>query len=204
MAGRFITLEGGEGTGKSTQAARLADWLRAQGGAVVLTREPGGTPGAEQIRALLVAGDGGRWTPWTEACLVNAARADHVARVIRPALARGDWVVCDRYVHSTLAYQGGGHGLAEADLRAMHRLATGDLWPDLTLVLGLGPDEGLRRAADRGGSEGRFEALGDGFHDRVAAAFAAMPDGQSVIAIDAGGSVEAVAARIAAAATVLL
>lgn len=198
MTGRFITLEGGEGTGKSTQAARLAEMLRDRGHEAVLTREPGGTPGAEQIRALLVSGDKGRWTPWTEACLVNAARADHVARLIRPALSRGAWVVCDRYVHSTLAYQGGGHGLAEADLRAMHRLSTDDLWPDLTLVLDLGADEGLRRANRRGDAEGRFEALGEAFHARVAVAFSAMPDGDKVVAIDANGSPDAVAERVVA------
>jgi dTMP kinase len=196
VAGRFVTFEGGEGTGKSTQARALGERLRAAGHEVVLTREPGGTPGAEEIRALLVSGATDRWTAWTEACLVNAARADHVERLIRPALARGAWVICDRYIHSTLAYQGAGKGLATEALKTLHRLATDDLWPDLTLVLTLPPEQGLSRAASRAGGEARFEALGEGFHERVAAAFAAMIDGDRVVGIDAGGSVAEVSARI--------
>ncbi len=175
MSGRFISFEGGEGSGKSTQARRLADNLRSRGHAVVLTREPGGTPGAEAIRTLLVTGDTDRWTAWGEACLVNAARADHVARVIRPALARGEWVVCDRFVDSTRAYQGAGKGIADLDLCALHRMASGDLWPDLTLVLQVAPGQGLARAGARGDSERRFEGHTADFHDRVAAFFAELP-----------------------------
>jgi dTMP kinase len=198
--GRFITLEGGEGSGKSTQARRLAEALRGEGHEVVLTREPGGTPGAEAIRALLVTGEPDRWTPWSDALLMTAARVDHVARVIRPALARGATVICDRFIDSTRAYQGTGRGLPDAQLCRLHDDAVG-LWPDLTLVLLLDEAEGLRRAEIRGGSEARFEAIGADFHARVQAFFAALPaaEPQRCRAIDAAGSIEAVAARIAAA-----
>nr|WP_295661247.1 dTMP kinase [Polymorphobacter sp.] len=175
MTGRFITLEGGEGAGKSTQAALLATALRAEGIEVVATREPGGTPGAEAIRALIVEGDPDRWSALTELLLVNAARADHVARLIRPALERGAWVVCDRYIDSTLAYQGAGKGLPRDALIDQHRLATGNLWPDLTLVLDLPVDLGEQRAAGRGRLD-RFEMTGGGFHNRVAEAFRASAD----------------------------
>lgn len=174
MAGRFISFEGGEGSGKSTQARLLADRLRNSGEAVVLTREPGGTPDAEAVRALLVTGDPDRWTPWAEACLVNAARADHVARVIRPALDRGDWVICDRFVDSTRAYQGAGKGIADADLCALHGHVTGDLWPDLTFVMTIDSAAGLLRARARNDGEGRFEAHQDNFHSRIAAFFAGL------------------------------
>ncbi len=171
MAGRFITFEGGEGSGKSTQARLLAERLKESGQAVVLTREPGGTDGAESVRALLVTGDPDRWTPWAEACLVNAARADHVARVIRPALERGDWVICDRFVDSTRAYQGAGKGIADADLCDLHAHVTGGLWPDLTIVMAIDGDAGLRRARARNDGEGRFEAHEGDFHSRIAAFF---------------------------------
>ncbi len=199
MSGRFITFEGGEGSGKSTQARLLADALRARGCTVVLTREPGGTPGAEAIRSLLVTGDPDRWTAWSEACLVNAARADHVARVIRPALARGDWVVCDRFVDSTRAYQGAGKGIADTDLCALHRMATGDLWPDLTLVLQVAPGQGLARAGARGDAERRFETHEADFHDRVAAFFAELPrlEPDRCRGFAANQPIEALAAAIA-------
>ncbi len=175
MTGRFISFEGGEGSGKSTQAFLLADYLKKSGKDVVLTREPGGTPGGEAVRALLVTGDPGRWSAWAETCLVNAARVDHVDRLIRPALARGAWVICDRFVDSTRAYQGAGKGIADADLLALHARATGDLWPHLTVVLQLDATVGLDRAGARGGGEGRFEAHDAGFHARVAKFFAALP-----------------------------
>ncbi len=135
MSGRFIAFEGGEGAGKSTQIARLAETLRARGDTVVVTREPGGTPGAEEIRALFVQGATGRWTVETDVLLVSAARADHVARLIRPALDAGQTVLCDRYIHSTLAYQGCGKGVPLGLLKRLHAFATGDLWPDLVLWL---------------------------------------------------------------------
>jgi dTMP kinase len=200
MAGRFISLEGGEGSGKSTQARLLAESLKHAGQTIVLTREPGGTAGAEAIRGLLVTGDPERWTPWSEACLVNAARADHLARVIRPALARGDTVICDRFVDSTRAYQGAGKGLADADLCALHRLACGDLWPDLTIVLTIDPALGLARAGARRDGEGRFEAHETAFHARVAAFLATLPDREPERCkrLDADQPIAALAADIAA------
>ena len=195
--GRFITLEGGEGAGKSTQAALLAEALRAAGVAVVVTREPGGTPGAEAVRALLVEGDTGRWSAAAEACLVNAARADHVERLIRPALDAGKWVVCDRFVDSTLAYQGAGKGLSDTVLRNLHHLSAADLWPDLTLILDLPDGEGLARAAARGGA-GRFEGHDADFHARVAQGFRdlAETEPRRCRLIDASGDPDTVAARI--------
>lgn len=197
MTGRFITFEGGEGAGKSTQAARLVARLREAGIDVVATREPGGTPGAEAIRALIVEGDPDRWDGVTEALLVNAARADHVARRIRPALAAGQWVVCDRFVDSTLAYQGAGKGLSAAELLEAHRFATADLWPDLTLVLDLPAATGEARAAARGRLD-RFERTGGDFHERVAAAFrhVAHQEPDRVRLIDATGTPDTVAAAV--------
>lgn len=176
MGGRFISFEGGEGSGKSTQLRRLAARLSAQDVTVITTREPGGTPGAEDIRSLLVEGEPGRWDGRVEALLVNAARADHVARLIRPALAEGKWVLCDRYVHSTLAYQGAARGLDDAELRRLHAFATGDLWPDLTIVLDVDPALGLARAAGRAEGEARFEGEPPAFHKAVRERFLSFPD----------------------------
>lgn len=200
MAGRFISFEGGEGSGKSTQAKLLADWLKKAGKTVVLTREPGGTEGAEAIRSLLVNGDPGRWSAWAEACLVNAARADHVERVIRPALAAGNWVICDRYVDSTRAYQGAGKGIADVDLCALHGRVTDDLWPDLTIVLLASPAMGLARAGARGEMERRFESHDAAFHDRIAGFFAglAQTEASRCRAFDADQPVATLAAAIAA------
>jgi dTMP kinase len=199
VTGRFISFEGGEGSGKSTQARLLADRLRQTGKTVILTREPGGTDGAEAIRALLVNGDPGRWSPWAEACLVNAARADHVERVIRPALERGDWVICDRFVDSTRAYQGAGKGIADADLCALHVQVTGGLWPDLTIVLLTHPAMGLARAGARGAAESRFEAHDTAFHERIAGFFAGLAalEPARCQALDADQPVETLAAAIA-------
>ncbi|QMW22126.1 dTMP kinase [Sandaracinobacteroides saxicola] len=195
MTGKFISFEGGEGAGKSTQIARLAARLRAAGRAVTETREPGGTPGAEAIRALLVSGTADRWDAITEALLMNAARADHVTRVIRPALAAGQVVLCDRYVDSTLVYQGQAGDLSA--LRQLHKYATGNLWPDLTLWLDLPVKQGLIRASTRGDS-GRFEAKGLAFHERVRAGFAALAAAEParVMRVDASGDEEAVAERV--------
>lgn len=197
MTSRFITFEGGEAAGKSTQAARLVAALQARGVDVVATREPGGTPGGEAIRALVVEGEPERWDAVTEALLMNAARADHVARCIRPALAAGRWVVCDRFVDSTLAYQGAGKGVPAAELLEAHRFATGDLWPDLTLVLDLPTASGEARAAARGGLD-RFERTGGDFHERVAASFrhVAHQEPDRVCLIDASGDVDTVAAAV--------
>ena len=149
MAGHFITFEGGEGAGKSTHVRLLADALRGAGVGVVETREPGGSPGAEQIRELLIHGEVARWDAMTEALLHFAARRDHVARVIRPALASGDWVLCDRFADSTMAYQGYGHGLALEAIEQLYALTVGALAPDLTVILDLPVGEGLRRAETR-------------------------------------------------------
>jgi dTMP kinase len=168
--GKFITLEGGEGTGKSTLARGLGEALRAQGRTVVLTREPGGAPGADLIRTLLVEGDPSRWSALEEALLFAAARLNHLRQTIRPALARGDWVICDRYLDSTRAYQVAAGGLDGAALDQLHALIGADA-PDLTLVLDLAPEAGLARS--RGGAHGedRFEKKGADFHARVRTEF---------------------------------
>lgn len=201
---RFIAFEGGEGAGKSTQIARLAARLRGIGETVTVTREPGGTPGAETIRALFVSGDPARWTPETDALLVTAARADHVARLIRPALARGETLLCDRFIHSTLAYQGAGKGLPIPDLLALHAFATQDLWPDLVLWLDLPPEIGLSRSTKRAAAqdqglpqEQRFEALDLAYHQRVRQGFAALAaKDPRIIRIDAMLDVDAVEAAV--------
>ncbi len=167
--GGFVTFEGGDGSGKSTQLRRLAARLRAEGRDVVETREPGGTPLAERIRALLLEsradfeGPG----PWSEAFLMEAARADLVERVIRPALAEGRIVLCDRYGDSTLAYQGGGRGLDASQLEAMNRAATGGLEPDVTLWFDLDPAAGLARRAAAEGGDNRIDREPLSFHVRV-------------------------------------
>jgi dTMP kinase len=196
--GRFITLEGGEGTGKSTQARRLAEALRQGGREVVVTREPGGSPGAEQIRKLVVEGEGGRWNPITETLLVYAARADHVARTIGPALAQGQWVISDRFNDSTYAYQGAGRGIERETIRRIDAAVLDDFKPDLTLVLDLPVEVGLARAGARGGTENRFESLDRDFHERMRKAFLdiARKQPERCRLIDAAGSEEAVAAAI--------
>ncbi|MEO1190181.1 MAG: dTMP kinase [Pseudomonadota bacterium] len=206
--GRLVTLEGGEGSGKSTQCGHLADHLRSRGLEVVVTREPGGTKGAEEIRGLLVAGEAARWDTWSEALLIAAARRDHVVRVIAPALERGAWVVCDRFVHSTLAYQGLVGGLGQEVLITLHRLTLGRLWPDLMLFLDLPVEEGLARAAKRAGgdaSEARFEGRGLAFHQALREAFVSFvkEDPRLCRRIPARGSEAEVATTIAAAVATL-
>ena len=195
--GKFISFEGGEGSGKTTQIARLAEWLRARGHDVVTTREPGGTEGAEAIRALLVEGEPGRWSGRTEALLMNAARSDHVEQLVRPALADGQWVLSDRYAHSTLAYQGAARGLEPDELIALHYLATEGLWPDLTILLDVPVEMGLERASKRAGKETRFEEEGEDFHEDVRQGFldvAAVDD--RIAIIDASEDEEAVWAAL--------
>ena len=196
--GYFITFEGGEGAGKSTQLRRLGDRLEAAGRVVVRTREPGGSPGAEAIRALLVTGEADRWSPMTETLLMYAARRDHVERVIRPALDRGAIVLCDRFADSTRAYQGAGGGAAATLISALEAAVLGDLRPDLTLMLDLPVDIGLARAASRGGGEARFEAKGAPFHARLRAAFLAIADAEPerCAVIDATRDEAAVAAAV--------
>ena len=160
--GRFITLEGGEGAGKSTQLARLKSWLEGRGRTVTVTREPGGSPGAEMIRKLLVEGSAERWDGITEALLHSAARREHLRSTVWPVLERGDWVVSDRFADSTLAYQGYGHGIERRILEQLYGIAVGAFRPDLTLILDLAPEAGLARAAGRAAGTGqgadRFEA----------------------------------------------
>jgi dTMP kinase len=199
VTGRFITLEGGEGVGKSTQARALAGALFERGHDVLLTREPGGSDGAEAIRALLLGGAVDRWSPASEALLFAAARADHVERTIRPALAEGRVVLCDRFVDSTLAYQGAAGGIEATALRRLHEIGSGGLMPDRTLVLLLSPGEGAARAALRDRDAGdRFARRDEAFHARVAEAFGALvsAEPQRVRGVDASGSVEAVTERL--------
>jgi len=170
-SGRFITFEGGEGAGKSTQIRRLADTLEASGLKVLQTREPGGSPGAEEIRSLLVTGEGDRWTGMTEVLLHFAARADHLVRVIRPALAEGTWVLCDRFVDSSMAYQGVAQALGRDVITELTDLVVGETMPDLTLILDLPVESGLARAGDRGEGEDRYEKMGAAFHDTLRQAF---------------------------------
>jgi len=207
MTGRFISLEGGEGAGKSTQLRRLADALGDRGIDVVVTREPGGSAGAEAIRGLLLEGDAGRWSPAAEALLFAAARADHVAKTIRPALAAGQWVLCDRFLDSSRAYQGGAGGLADADILTLHRVGSGGLLPDRTLLLALAPQEAAARSAARdvAGAD-RIGGRDAAYHAGVAAAFAgfAATDPARFRMVDASGSPEAVTAKLLAALADLL
>lgn len=202
MRGRFITLEGGEGAGKSTQLKRLAEQLRARGHDVIETREPGGSPGAEAIRALLLQGSEDRWTAQGEALLFAAARADHVARNIRPAIERGAWVLCDRFLDSAIAYQGGAGGIGAAAVRQIHAVGSGGLLPDRTLLLQLDPEAATERARQRD-SDGadRFGARDTAYHDRVAATFAALAkeEPERFRTIDANGRAEEVTSRLLAA-----
>ena len=196
--GRFITFEGGEGTGKSTQVRLLAERLAGLAPEVVVTREPGGSTGAEAIRALLVTGAVDRWSPLAETLLMYAARRDHIERVISPALERGAWVLCDRFADSTRAYQGAGGGVDPALIAALEQHVLGDVKPDLTLILDLQVDAGLARAVDRPGAETRFEAKGRDFHERLRQAFLeiARAEPERCAVIHASGSREGVAAAV--------
>ena len=200
VTGRFISLEGGEGAGKSTQAAALAAALRQRGIDVLVTREPGGSEGAEAVRTLVLGGEVARWSAHGEALLFAAARADHVEKRIRPALEAGRWVICDRFIDSTRAYQGA-QGIDDAAILALHAFGSKGLLPDRTYVLTLSHDEGGARAAARDdGALDRFGQRGADFHAEVAAGFAriAAQEGERVRAIDASGAPEAVTQRILA------
>ncbi|HEX7751430.1 MAG TPA: dTMP kinase [Novosphingobium sp.] len=200
--GRFIALEGGEGVGKSTQSRLLADALRARGFDVVVTREPGGTPGAETIRGLLLDTAGEGWGRRAEALLFAAARADHVERLIRPALAAGQWVICDRYLDSSRAYQGGGGGLPDADLLAIHRVGSEGLLPDLTVLIEVPPSETAARLARRdAGATDRISGRDAAYHARVAEAFARLAEAEAgrFARIDGAGPPEVTHAAILAA-----
>lgn len=197
--GCFITLEGGEGAGKSTQIRHLAERLKERRLDVLITREPGGTPGGEAIRQLLVNGDTGRWQPMTEALLHTAARVEHVHKVIEPALSRGVWVISDRFADSTRAYQGAAQGLSVETVDDLQRLALGTFSPDLTLILDLPVKVALERIQGRGaGAEDRYERMGNTFHERLRAAFLdiARNEPSRCRVIDASGSIEEVASRV--------
>lgn len=207
MIGRFISLEGGEGAGKSTQAKRLAAALAERGVDALVTREPGGSEGAEAIRALLMQGAVSRWSPHSEALLFAAARADHVEKTIRPALGAGRWVICDRFLDSSRAYQGVAGGIDDAAVLALHAFGARGLLPDRTLVLELSPEQGRARAAQRDGAAAdRFAARGAAFHADVAAAFQrfAIAEPDRFRMIDAAAGIDHVAAAILAALADLL
>jgi len=181
---RFITLEGGEGAGKSTQLAVLAEALGKARVKLRTTREPGGVESAERIRALLVAGEVDAWRPLTEVLLHYAARLEHVERVIRPALAAGEWVLCDRFADSTMAYQGYGHAIDRGMIASLHRHVLGEFQPDLTLVLDVPVEDGLKRSAARAGDATRYERMDRAFHERVRQGFleiAAQNPGRCVV-----------------------
>lgn len=197
--GRFISLEGGEGVGKSTQLAALAQALEGRGVRLVVTREPGGSPGAEAIRRLLLEGEEQRWNPRAEALLFAAARSDHVEKTIRPAMERGEWVLSDRFLDSSLAYQGEAGGLGIDRVRELHRFGSEDFLPDRTLVLILDESEGVARARHRDGHQGdRIGSRPPSYHAAVEAGFRAMAAKEPgrVKLVDASGPEATVTARL--------
>lgn len=198
MRGRFITFEGGEGVGKSTQIRRLAASLSDFGIETLLTREPGGSPHAEKLREVLLSGGARHFGPFAETILFNAARDDHLEMTIRPALSRGIWVLCDRFIDSTRAYQGVLGEIEPDVIRSMERVVVGDTIPDLTLILDLPASEGLARARARSAVVDRFEGEGLSFHEKLREAFLVIADYEPrrCAVIDASGSQESVAAAI--------
>ncbi|WP_375205927.1 dTMP kinase [Hyphococcus sp.] len=197
-SGAFISFEGGDGAGKSTQIKRLAEALRTAGYDVVTTREPGGSPGAEAIRKLLLEGSADKWTPITEALLMYAARADHLERTIAPALKSGSVVITDRFADSTMAYQGLAGALGEETVAALHKIVVRDHEPDLSIILDLPVEEGLKRAGAVGGAEQRFESKGAAYHEKVRQAFLeiAQREPERCAVVSADGDAETVAARV--------
>jgi dTMP kinase len=198
--GRFLSIEGGEGVGKSTQISALADALKQAGHDVIITREPGGTEGAEVIREMLLGGGSDRWLPRAEALLFAAARSDHVERLIEPALEAGKWVISDRFIDSSRAYQGGGLGLSDADILTLHAIGSHGLLPDRTLVLRLDPQESVSRASQRDGDQpDRIQGRDGNFHSDVDVAFVSFAECDArVRLIDASGSPDDVSARLLA------
>ena len=198
--GRFISIEGGEGVGKSTQIGALAAFIEQRGFEVVLTREPGGTEGAETIRQLVLGGSAERWLPRAEALLFAAARSDHVERLIEPALARGKWVISDRFIDSSRAYQGAGSGLSDADIMALHHIGSRGMLPDRTLVLRLDSKEAANRAATRDQNQpDRIQGRVETFHADVDIAFVSFAESeQRVRLVDASGGPHEVTVRLLA------
>jgi dTMP kinase len=198
MQPRFITLEGGEGAGKSTQLKRLSAAFAAKGIPHITTREPGGSVGAEAIRQLLVTGAVDRWDATTESLLFMTARYDHIHRTIKPALARGEWVLCDRFFDSTYVYQGIAKGVDGAWLKQLYQLLYGNFGPDMTLLLDIPPEEGLKRTTARAGNETRFEQMDIGFHERLRAGFLALAKAEPtrIRRIDAAGDADTVHATL--------
>lgn len=197
--GKFIAFEGGEGAGKSTQARLLAGALNSRGIDCVVTREPGGTPGAEAIRGLLLGTEGEGWNPRAEALLFAAARSDHVERLIVPALAAGKWVICDRFLDSSRAYQGGGGGLSDAEVLDLHRVGSRGLLPDLTMLVEVSLETAaLRLAARDAGQVDRIGGRDAAYHAKVAAAFARFAEAEPArfARIAGEGSAEAVHASV--------
>lgn len=198
--GFFVSFEGGDGAGKSSQIGRLADMLRARGFAVRVTREPGGSDGAEIIRKLLVEGAAEKWSPMTEALMMYAARADHLERVIRPALDRGEAVITDRFADSTMAYQGIAGALGPEPVSKLHALVVGADNPDITIILDVPTDIGLARAGGRGAAESRFESKGASYQERVRQAFLKIAEDNPArcVVIDATPDEETVFKAVAA------
>ena len=196
--GKFITLEGGEGAGKSTQVKRLVAMLTAAGKDCLATREPGGAPAAEEIRRLLVEGAVDRWQPMSEVLLHNAARIEHLTATVQPALDAGKIVVSDRFSDSTLAYQGFGHGLDTAAITNLHWLLYKDFKPDLTLALDLPLEESMKRARACNNGEDRYERMGKNFHERLRCGFLEIAEAEPArcVLIDATGDEESVHERI--------
>lgn len=184
MSGRFISFEGGEGSGKSTQLCLLASAFEKSGLPFLSTREPGGSDGAEKIRSLLVSGEVDSWDPLTETILFNAARADHINKLIKPAIVQGKTVICDRFLDSTIVYQGIGKGLGTDYIKNLHNMLFGNFMPDLTIILDIKPEDGLARAEKRSDNENRFEKLNIEFHKKIRAGFlkiAEMEEGRCVV-----------------------
>jgi dTMP kinase len=196
--GRFISFEGGEGSGKSTQAKRLAERLKLRGHETILTREPGGSPGAEAIRHLLLNGIAKPLGPEAETFMFAAARDDHVATVIRPALDRGAWIVCDRFIDSTRVYQGSLGNVDQRLIRALERLVVGDTMPDVTFIIDVPPEVGLSRAEGRGQGTDRFEAEHIEYHRLLREAYREIAEREPdrCVLVDGTASVDAIAVRI--------
>lgn len=192
MRGNFISVEGGEGSGKSTQLKLLTAAFEKAGLPFIATREPGGVPSAERIRTMLVVGDGDAWGRMAETLLFQAARAEHLEKLVFPALHSGKTVICDRFLDSTIVYQGIVKSLGEDYIKSLHRMVFGNFAPDLTVILDIDPEKGLSRAASRGGAEDRFEGMDIEFHRQIRAGFVkiAKEDSSRCVLLDAGQDAE--------------